>query len=490
MHVALNGYLCSRGTIMEIEDAGTLQQQAIKLGLVTEAQMQEALEETGVRNPDLQQVLQQLERKGYLTPWQTNKLLKGDTDGFFLGGYRLLYKIASGSFGRVYRADDLQSGRVVAIKVLRRRWSEDKQKIDLFAREGKVGLSLKHASIVEIHAFNQDRKSGQYYIVMEFVEGGNLREILAIRKKLTAAEALRIMEDCAAGLAYAYARGVTHRDIKLTNLLISSQGQAKLVDFGLAQFFSSMNKAETEKMDRTVDYAGLERTTNVKYGDVRSDIFFLGCVLFEMLTGRPPLNMSRDKHKRMESRRFQEIEALKPDEITAPPAVYRIVETMLQLVPEKRYQTPTQLLEAVKAARRELDSVGANGSAPRTLFIVEKDERLQEKMREKFKELGYRVMLSVDPARALDRFCQQPYDALIVDAQTTGDEGRLAYQQIQLEAVTKQSPCASIIIFAEDQKEDAARVQEGAMSKAFVMPNVTFKQVYKTLDQMLRSKKK
>jgi eukaryotic-like serine/threonine-protein kinase len=223
---------------------------------------------------------------------------------------------------------------------------------------------------------------------------------------------------------------------------------------------------------------------------VRSDIFFLGCVLFEMLTGRPPLNMSRDKHKRMESRRFQEIEALKPGEIDAPPAVYRIVETMLQLAPEKRYQTPTQLLEAVKAARRELDSGGANGSAPRTLFIVEKDERLQEKMREKFKELGYRVMLSVDPARALDRFCQQPYDALIVDAQTTGDEGRLAYQQIQLEAVTKQSPCASIIIFAEDQKEDAARVQEGAMSKAFVMPNVTFKQVYKTLDQMLRSKKK
>src|SRR5216683_165815 len=104
---------------------------------LTEAQMQEALEETSVSNPDLQQVLQQLERKGFLTPWQTNKLLKGDTDGFFLGGYRLLYKIASGSFGRVYRADDPQSGRVVAIKVLRRRWSEDKQKIDLFIREGK-----------------------------------------------------------------------------------------------------------------------------------------------------------------------------------------------------------------------------------------------------------------------------------------------------------------------------------------------------------------
>src|SRR5438105_15535968 len=159
---------------MEIEDAGTLQQQAMKLGLVTEAQMEEALDATGIRNPDLQQVLRQLERLSYLTPWQTSKLLKGDTDGFFLGGYRILYKIASGSFGRVYRADDPQSGNVLALKVLRRRWSEDKQKIDLFIREGKVGMTLKHPSIVEIHAFNQDPHSGQYYIVMEFVEGDNL----------------------------------------------------------------------------------------------------------------------------------------------------------------------------------------------------------------------------------------------------------------------------------------------------------------------------
>jgi eukaryotic-like serine/threonine-protein kinase len=322
---------------------------------------------------------------------------------------------------------------------------------------------------------------------MEFVEGDNLREILKIRKTLTAAESLQIAEDCASGLAYAYARGVTHRDVKLTNLLISTEGRAKLVDFGLAQFFSTVAKSDTEKVDRTVDYAGLERATNVKYGDVRSDIFFLGCVVFEMLSGRSPLDMSRDKYKRMHAQRFLDIQSLKPGEIKAPPAVYHLVETMMALSPQQRYQTPSQLFEAVKAARREVAGGASGNSTTRTLFIVEKDAGLQEKMRERFKELGYRVLLSFDPVRALDRFHQQPFDALIMDAATVGDEGRLVFQQVLLEATTKQSPCVGIILFSQDQAEEAARVPNTATQQAFIQP-VKFGQLKRALKQMLQEK--
>src|SRR5215211_1846575 len=148
---------------MSILDAAAVASLAQRLGLVREDHLQDAWQEVGRQNTDAFKLLGTLERKGHLTPLQTQKLLKGDQDGYFLGGYRMLYKIASGSFGRVYRADDPKSGRVVAIKVLRRRWSEDQARIDLFIREGRMGLTLKHPNIVEVMAINQDPSSGQYY---------------------------------------------------------------------------------------------------------------------------------------------------------------------------------------------------------------------------------------------------------------------------------------------------------------------------------------
>src|SRR5581483_6264292 len=121
---------------MENLDAAAFGKLLLNLGLVSEPQLLEAQVEAGEGNNDLQDLLRVLERKGFLTPWQRERVLKGHTDGYFLGGYRILYKIASGSFGRVHRAEDPRTGRVVAIKVLRRRWSEDPKQIAQFFREG------------------------------------------------------------------------------------------------------------------------------------------------------------------------------------------------------------------------------------------------------------------------------------------------------------------------------------------------------------------
>src|SRR5438094_8105584 len=131
-------------------DAGAMADTAVRLGLLSIHHADEAWLELMSRKVPAEDFLRFMETKGYLTPYQTGKLVKGDTDGFFLGGYRILYKIASGSFGRVYRADDPSSGRVVAIKVLRSRWSDakkDPHKIDLFMREARVGMSLRHPNI-------------------------------------------------------------------------------------------------------------------------------------------------------------------------------------------------------------------------------------------------------------------------------------------------------------------------------------------------------
>jgi tRNA A-37 threonylcarbamoyl transferase component Bud32 len=472
---------------METMDTTGFEQQIVKLGLVTEAQLACVHDEVG-KTPDLAHLIAILERKSYLTPWQRGKVLKGDWDGFFLGGYRILYKIQSGSFGRVYRADDPRSGNVVAVKVLRRRWSEDQARIDQFIREGKVGLSLKHPNIVEVLAINRDASSGQYYLVMEFVEGGNLREILQIRKKLTVVESLRIVEDATNGLAYAYARGMTHRDIKLTNLLISSQGEAKLVDFGLAQFFASFAKEE-EKVDRTVDYAGLEKATGVKMGDVRSDLYFLGTVLYESLTGRSPLVMTRDRHARMRKERFEEVRAIHPSEVTGPPSVLSLVETMMSLDPRQRYQTPSQLLEAIKAVRREAENKSGRDCARRTarsVFLAEHNEHLQEVLRDGLKEKGYRVFLAGDPARALDRFHQHPYEGLIVDATTTGEEGLVIFSHIVEEADRKGLPLAAILILGEEQATWEARVPQVGQTGVLIHP-VKFKPLVRKLKELMEA---
>src|SRR5262249_3296228 len=263
----------------------------------------------------------------------------------------------------------------------------------------------------------------QYYIVMEFVEGGNLRDVLAIRKRFQPAEALKLLEDMVSALVYAFSRGVTHRDIKLTNILISTQGVAKLVDYGLAGIYSSkyFRDSDDVNVQRTVDYAGLEKATEAPNGDVRSDIFFVGCVLYEMLTNRPPLLPTRDRMQRMRKDRFTSIQPIAPDEIEGPPAavagILHLINKMMAFDPKLRFQTPSQLLDAVKQMRAELAGTkAASGrfSMP-TVFVVEKNEHLQDVMREKLRKHGYRALIAADPGRAVERFLQQPYAALIVD---------------------------------------------------------------------------
>jgi serine/threonine protein kinase len=444
----------------------------VKLNLLTHSQVEECQAAAASVSENPEELLRVMERKGYLTRLQIDKLLKGDTTGFTLGGYRLLYKIASGSFGRVFRGDDPRTGQVVAIKVLRKRWSDDPANVELFEREGRMGMTLRHPSIVEILNIGRDHLTKQYYIVMEFVEGGNLRDLLVIRKKFEPAEALRLMEEVVGGLVYAYSRGVTHRDIKPSNILVSSQGSAKLVDFGLAQIYASRSRSirlsdEDEEMhvQRTIDYAALEKLTGVASGDVRSDIFFLGCVLYEMLTCRAPLPMTRDRNARANPRRFESIPPLKPEEINGPSSVVHLVETMMALDVNKRFQTPNHLLDAIKRVRAEIaggsNSFGSAGKKQPTIFVVENDERLQDAIRDKLKKRGYRVLIARDPARALERFHSQPFDGLLLDVGTTGPDGAKVFKEIMERARLRAVACPGIVILSENQDELGRDFQPG-----------------------------
>lgn len=474
---------------MATVDAGTVANTAIRLGLLGVHQAEEAWNELESRTVPGEQFLRCMERKGYLTPFQSTKLLKGDTDGFVLGGYRILYKIASGSFGRVYRADDPSTGRTVAIKVLRKKWSEDKHKIELFMREGRMGMSLQHPNIVELIAVNHEKKSNQFYIVMEFVEGGNLRDFLNIRKKLPATEVLRIVEETALGLAYAASKGLTHRDMKLTNILLSSAGPAKLVDFGLAggQFDKSDDK-EDVNVDRTVDYAGLEKTSDAPHGDPRSDLFFVGCIAYELLTGKAPLEYSRSAVSRMSAQRFNKIVPMNPKEVEAPPGVFRMVENLMVLDPDQRIQTANQLVERVRECRCEINagspSAGAATKTQPTIFLVESDEKLQDVLRTKLKEEGFRILIAANPIRALDRFRQQPFELLVVDAATTEENGFYVFERIMEDSHRQNLACRGILMLNPEQTEWKERMEEYDRVEVLTQP-IKYKQLLMSIKKLL-----
>jgi serine/threonine protein kinase len=407
---------------------------------------------------------------------------KPDSPDGFLGGYRVLYKIGSGTFSRVFRAADPHSNRAVAIKVLRRHCAEDPRLVELFLREGRASLTLKHPNIVEMIAVGEETASGQFYLVMEFVEGGHLGNILATRKKLTVAEALKITEDAAGGLAYAHSRGVTHRDVKPSNLLISTTATTKLMDFGLAGLYS-VGKV---KVERTADYAGLEKATNVKPGDTRSDIYFLGCILYQCLTGRWPLVVMRDRRDRTASEPFEQVQAIDPMELPAPASVLRLVERMMSLEPALRYQTPAQLLEGVRAARRDVEGHSSKEHRPggRSVFIIAEKPRVQELLRECFVKRGFRVFLACDPVRASDRFRQQPFDALVIDGATMGEEALFVLEHIAGEAERRQIPLAAVMLLSQEQKGWADRVRRSPGSTALMHP-VTWHQVWHALEGLL-----
>ena len=409
-----------------------------------------------------------------------------------MGGYKLLYKLASGSFGRVFRAENVHTGEVAAVKVLRRRWLDDQDKIELFEREGKVGLTLKHPNIVEVFACNRDDASGQYYLVMEFVEGGNVRDILQRRGTPNEAEALRIAEECADGLAFAVSQNLTHRDLKQTNILIAASGEAKLVDFGLAEIALGNNTAANQmggEVARTVEYAGLERATHTKAGDPRSDIFFLGCVLFEMVTGKRLLPSSKERSGPMMAQHFQvqtKVRELAGMEIS--PKVISLIEKMVAFEPEERFQTPELLLDSIRAVRANVtgEKPKERDSGPITVFVVEEHPKLQDAFRTKLRELGFRVLISIDGSRAIQRFKQEPYQALILDVGTTGREGVEQFEKVMNDAELSSGGCLGILLLSEDQAHYRAEVRDRLNVDVLVRP-VTMKEITRRLKELLPS---
>ncbi|QDU88789.1 Serine/threonine-protein kinase PknB [Pirellulimonas nuda] len=443
----------------EVVSAEQLAQRALDVGIVDDRQLQSVWSEFGTTNVGVSEFTQALMRKNLLTSYQLERLTKNLRTGFYYGDYRVLYCVGSGTFARVFRAVHRDTGEVFAVKVLRARHSTPRD-AELFRREGQLGASLKHPNIVPIHEVVS--QGGNHFMVMDFVEGRNLREFLRVRKKFEPIEAAEIVVGMTSGLHYAFQQGVTHRDLKLSNVIVSSAGVAMLLDFGLAGLEAD---AEDEGANpRTIDYAGLERATGVRKDDTRSDIFFVGCMFYQLLSGRPPLSETRERAQRLSKTRYQSIPPLGSVVAGVPTSIAMVVGKATEFEPGRRYQTPGEMLTDLKLAIHRIKSgteaeTGPQnaellsregldaGGQPRRIMVVESDVKRQDVMRELFKRNGYRVLVTADPQRAVDRFAQDPNAAdIVLFCSAAGGRATLqAFNQFGEASTTRDTPAVLLL---------------------------------------------
>ena len=262
--------------------------------------------------------------------------------GQTLGGrYELLDRIGGGGMALVYKARDLVLGRFVAVKVLRQQFVHDEEFVRRFRREAQAAASLSHPNIVSIYDVGRDGET--HFIVMEYVDGHNLNEVIRDRAPLQTEEAVRIAAQICDALDHAHHNQIIHRDIKPHNILIGKNGRVKVTDFGIARAVTSSTITQTGSVVGSVHYFSPEHAKGVATGE-KSDIYSLGIVLYQMLTGRlpflgeSPISVAL-KHLQEP---FEEPRLVNPH---IPQSVENIILRAMRKNPQERYPTAKRMLE-------------------------------------------------------------------------------------------------------------------------------------------------
>jgi serine/threonine-protein kinase len=202
------------------------------------------------------------------------------------GRYQVITRIASGGMGEVYRAHDAVLARDVALKVLHPQLAGDRGFVDRFRREARASAILNHPNVVGVYDWGSTE--GTYFMVMEYVQGTNLRTVLGEYARLEPGQVAEICLQVLAALDHAHGHGIVHRDVKPENILIARDGTVKVADFGLARAYADSYVSQAEgTVTGTVQYLAPEQILG-EAADPRTDLYALGVVMFELLTGRPP----------------------------------------------------------------------------------------------------------------------------------------------------------------------------------------------------------
>lgn len=351
------------------------------------------------------QLANRLVEDGFLTAYQAEQVLAGRAEELIFGDYRLLEPIGQGGMGQVFKAAHLRLGRIVALKMIRRQslltTENPDELIRRFQREAQAVAQLLHPNIVIL--FDYDECDGTHFIAMEYVDGVDLTKMVQSQGPLAIPHACDIIRQAASGLQHAHEFGMVHRDIKPSNLLVTrpstpasiryqrpagsrpshspvklgdtplpatrsnTGGVLKILDMGLVRFAGTIEDQDTMSaltMQGTVigtpDYIAPEQARDATKVDIRADLYSLGCTFYYLLTGRPPFptGTSVEKLFKHQNEQPMALESIRPG---CAPEVLGIVQRLMAKSPESRFQTPTELADAIATIPPE--AIGLAGRA-------------------------------------------------------------------------------------------------------------------------------
>ncbi len=302
-------------------------------------------------------------KQKWLTRYQAKSILTGKTKALALGNYVILDRVGQGGMGQVFRAKHTRMGRIVALKVLTGTGMRSHDAMQRFRKEIYAAGRLSHPNIVT--AFDADETETLQFLVMEYVQGRDLKSVVNDSSQLSVAQAVDYLLQTARGLEFAHANGIYHRDIKPANLLISNDGVVKVLDMGLAEIVNDLEEShglgdltQSGQVMGTPEYMSPEQGLDTSDIDGRTDIYSLGCTLHFLLTGKPPYPAST-LMARLLAHREQPIPSLRAMRADVPKSLDTLFRGMLAKDVESRIPSMTEVVRRLTLIQRELNSAGS-----------------------------------------------------------------------------------------------------------------------------------
>lgn len=389
-----------------------------------------------------------------LTSYQAARLGAGKTFGLVLGNYRILERLASGGMGVIYKAEHIRMRRLVAIKVLPVPRDQHTRMLLRFFAEMRAVAQLQHPNIVWAVDAGQEVSDDPdapilHYLVMEYVVGEDLENYVNARGALPIAQGCDIVSQVASALDEAHKHHLIHRDIKPSNIMVTPEGQAKLLDFGLVHHFRN-RLTEPRTTMGTIDYMPPEQARDAAKVDIRSDIYSLGGTLFWCLTAGLPFPAQGNATQELIQRQTQAPPSARWRRPQIPVELDAVIRRMMATQADDRYATPAAVLRALLPFRQRdsnstlivlarpstaLGPLVPNAEMPQQhahqLLVVDDEKEIRDLCRMALKTEGLSCDDAENGRHALERIEQKTYDLVLLDIDMPEMSGRQVLQQLR-----------------------------------------------------------